>query len=453
MLSFRLLPCKNDADRKVNCFRVETPHDSVQFTSIRCRRVSRWLLPCLLVVGRQRAFSQTTPCLPTWTAPVALTDSSGSPIELTEPTVLARDHGLVVVGAALHRFASNPFLRSGPLYVYELDSTGKRVAMSHSPSPGAFIAPLAAMDRDQLNILWGEPDTSGGKTSSAPDNVWATSVVHGTWSTPTKLPYLSGLLWIAGANGLPAILGETMYTPAGGLYQNDMGAVILSHDSAGWKAARVPHRGHYMALSLASEGRTHLLLASSGTDFALRGTQLITVTHSNDAGQTWGAPIAIGPAKARKVPSVLLLPGSQGAVHLVWLEGAGWDTSASVSIGHSVSHDHGNTWSIPDYQPINLAAWLLKATLDSAGVLHAVFWTTPDDSDGTPGLYYLQRSLNTSWTPVQKIREAGIARYPALTLTHDGTLALVFAKYLKTEAGIPIFGSYLLLAPTSCPRK
>jgi hypothetical protein len=360
----------------------------------------------------------------------------------------------VVVGAALHHVASDPFLQSGPLYVYELDSTGKRIAMSHSPTPGAFMAPLAAMDREQLNILWGESDTSGGKPpSSAPDYVWATSVVHGTWRTPTKLPYLSGLLWIAGANGLPAILGETMYAPAGGVFQNDIGAIILSHDSTGWKAARVPHRSHYMALSLASEGQTHLLLAGAGTDLALRGTQLITVTHSNDAGKTWGTPIPIGPAKARRVPSVLLLPGSHGVVHLVWLEGSGGNTSASVSIGHSVSRDHGTTWSAPDYQPINPAAWLLKAVLDSAGVLHAIFWTMPGGADETPTLYYLQRSLHTPWTPAQQIREAGIARYPALTLTHDGMLVLVFAKYLKTKAGIPIFGTNLLMTATSCPRR
>jgi hypothetical protein len=306
----------------------------------------------------------------------------------------------------------------GPLSGHAQDvqdpTWGQPVNVSNSPAQSGLPS-LAVDPSGRVHVIWSE------RTADDESWLWYVHGQRGSWSEANDVLLTPG--------------GETATAPVlaadrqGNLHVAWLGGASVYYSRAyapGAGSAQAWWRPQHLVTSQNYIGPPDLDVALSGEMFLAYSVQIgpesgVYFLQSTDGGTRWSdrQPIYRNDLSARMVDKARLAAGTDGLLHVVWVESAQLETGPPPDIWYAVSADGGTTWSAPvslGQGPYNYP----EITVRGANEVHVVWSGTTTDRYK---FHSWSADNGVSWSPAWR-NEAlgGFQGLPALVVDGSGGL-------------------------------
>jgi hypothetical protein len=311
-----------------------------------------------------------------------------------------------------------------------------------TPPPGnfLFVDPTAVVDmQERLHVLWAEPrgEYQRVDTDHWPRNppvIWAARFDAASgWSIPEKVYDGKNLNWPAGP-----LVRNLRIAESNGVDRNGDGHIalpvttftgepnqpllLLRLRDGRWTADSVPSPilGGPATARFFSDGPIEYLGLLGAASDGTHDSNSVWFQRSTNGGRTWSALQLISRSGSQPAYWLEIAAGADGIVHLVWLQTT---TGNNTIIRHTLSRDHGLTWSPVDDYAVPSERKALRATADSCGVLHIIY------EDWTEGPYHRRleyATWNGRWSTPTSLFPGWSSHTPSLALSAGGRPMIVF---------------------------
>ena len=384
---------------------------------------------------QRRVLAMNQPCGPgEWTTPQsAFKQPAGKRFTAQDPTIAIGDRMSHIAGNNIEIYDGRE-VDTSPLTI----ATLKGVLVDLPKGQFNFIRPKIVEDyAGRLHMLWAEPAASdkllntGEWGGAQMVSVWAAAYTARTgWTLPKKIVERKNFLWpqtriwkenVTGDAGQAVIaLPVALFVP-----ETKSPVMLLRLNDGRWSVDSISNdiMSGKNAASFASKGVHEIVSYLSADPDADQDVNSVIVQRSADRGRTWSKAQVVSRSGMQPAYSVQVVIGKDGAVHIVWLQSVG---KAAAALRHSVSHDYGESWSIPDaYAGARDDRHELRAVIDNCGVLHVIFenWNL----GGNRG--HLEHAIwDGGWHAPAKLFTGWYSRSADLTLSVIGSPVLAFMK-------------------------
>jgi hypothetical protein len=351
-----------------------------------------------------------------------------------------------VAGMNGHTYVAGNNLRmmlGGPLPDHLLTAWDLGHGDLGAPSGGRFFGEpiIAGLERGQLLLVWGEPDSLSGTQledwmTPRTQVRWATYDMHHGWSPARTLYRGTETVW---GNGQSA---ASRRSRDGAIHLAVPTAYNLKYarfaDGA-WQSANVPDvpSASYAGIAVDATGRRIRIAFLGAVSGHGPDRNSVFLVRSDDGGTTWKEPQVI--SRSGHTPALRVSLGylSPSTLHLLWTQDTTGDLIPEL-VRHSISRDDGATWSpLPSLvPPVGFRDG--RTIIDACGTVHLVYedW----GGGGENGHIDYVRFERGRWTPIEHLF-AGVNSMNGVISTPDSRrlllVGMAFADHGPPEERIP----------------
>lgn len=372
-----------------------------------------------------------------WSEPRFVVQREGEPAVARWPDVAVGPAATFVVGNEIPLFNSSPL--SEPSFIALKLGAGR---IGRPKGRFNFVSPRAVVDQaGKLHVIWAEPE---GEFQVARADMWpprkltslwtASYEPESGWSDPLRLYHGKQLHWGFSRIGM----GEGIEQP-GVIRATDSRVCLVvstfTSDESQFPLFLSLRRGRWVVdtIPTTDSGPSVLtsgisndqdvsiaFLASDRRSPVRRDINSVFFQRSTDAGRTWNKSQLVWRSGINPAISVQLLSDASNRLHLLWLQSV---TADSTILRHSISLDHGATWSspVPVWHEAN--ARNLSAVIDSRGRITAIW---ENAATGLDGVHLDYATWQGNWSPVANIAAGWRAFNARMTLSRLGNPFVVF---------------------------